>query len=115
VAQGEWRTIGGEAVVYAAFEKLGLTEVLSEIGLKKGQIHNAALLVIGRLLHPAMSGKQPFGQSGSAAWRSCLARIFSICPIMRCIACPINWLSIVKRSKDGLPNEGGRCSGLENG
>jgi len=51
VAQGECRTIGGEAVAYAAFEKLGLTEVLSEIGL--GQIHKAALLVIGRLLHPA--------------------------------------------------------------
>lgn len=57
VSQGECRTIGGEAVAYAAFEKLGLTEVLSEIGLKKGQIHKAALLVIGRLLHPASERK----------------------------------------------------------
>ncbi|MBW2149095.1 MAG: hypothetical protein JRG73_19110, partial [Deltaproteobacteria bacterium] len=53
VAQGECRTIGGEAVAYAAFKKLGLPEVLSKIGLKHEQIHKAALLVIGRLLHPA--------------------------------------------------------------
>ena len=53
LSQGECRTIGGEAVGYEAFKRLGLPQILSEIGLSPEQIDKAALLVIGRLLHPA--------------------------------------------------------------
>lgn len=52
LSQGEFRTIGGEAVGHAAFKRLGLPEILAQLGLNEEQIHQAALLVIGRLLHP---------------------------------------------------------------
>ena len=53
LAQGEFRTLGGEMVGYDAFKGLGLPEILSRLGLGEEQIQQAALLVIGRLLHPA--------------------------------------------------------------
>lgn len=62
-----FRSIGGEIVGNWAFEKLGLPGLLSEIGLNKAQIDQAALLIIGRLLHPdseretALWGKQVSG------------------------------------------------------
>lgn len=49
---GKSRTIGGEALGYEAFEKLGFPRILAELGLSQGQIEQAALLIIGRLLHP---------------------------------------------------------------
>ncbi|MEI9479382.1 MAG: IS1634 family transposase [Deltaproteobacteria bacterium] len=64
LSQGEFRTIGGEAVAYDAFNRLGIAEILAQLGFKEKQIHQAALLIIGRLLHPsseretAMWGKQ---------------------------------------------------------
>ena len=53
LSQGEFRTIGGEAVAYDAFKSLGLPRILAGLGLAKGHIHQAALLIIGRLLHPS--------------------------------------------------------------
>jgi len=50
---GEFRSIGMEIVGNWAFEKLSFPELLSGIGLNKRQVDLAALLVIGRLLHPA--------------------------------------------------------------
>nr|AJG38141.1 transposase [bacterium enrichment culture clone fosmid MGS-K1] len=47
------RTIGAESVGYAAFQRLGFPEMLSEMGFKEEEIHKAALLIIGRLVHPA--------------------------------------------------------------
>ena len=64
LAQGEFRTIGGEAVAYDAFKRLGIEEILAQLGFKKEQIHQVALLIIGRMLHPTseretgMWGKQ---------------------------------------------------------
>ena len=64
LSQGEFRTIGGEAVAYDAFNRLGIAEMLAQLGFKEEQIHQAALLIIGRLLHPsseretAMWGKE---------------------------------------------------------
>lgn len=53
LSQGESRTIGGEAISYNAFKKLGFPEILSDLGFSQWQIQQAALLIIGRLIHPA--------------------------------------------------------------
>jgi len=53
LSQGEFRSIGGEAVAYEAFRRLGFPKILAGLGLNKEQIDQAALLIIGRLLHPA--------------------------------------------------------------
>lgn len=53
LSQGEFRTIGGEAVSHEAFKRLGLPEILAQLGFNETQIHQAALLIIGRLLHPS--------------------------------------------------------------
>ena len=53
LSQGEFRTIGGEAVAYDAFNRLGIAEILAQLGFKKEQIHQAALLIMGRMLHPS--------------------------------------------------------------
>lgn len=53
LSQGEFRTIGGEAVAYDAFKSLGLPEILTGLGLSEDHVHQAALLIIGRLLHPS--------------------------------------------------------------
>ena len=48
-----FRSIGGELVGNWAFSKLGFPQLLSDSGLNKKQLDQAALLIIGRLLHPA--------------------------------------------------------------
>jgi transposase len=53
LSHGESRTIGGEAIGYYAFKRIGLPGILTELGFSKWQINLSALLVIGRLLHPA--------------------------------------------------------------
>lgn len=53
LSQGEFRTVGGEAVAHEAFKRLGLPQTLAQLGLNEEQIHQAALLIIGRLLHPS--------------------------------------------------------------
>jgi transposase len=52
-APGQSRTIGGEALGYAAFQKLDFPRMLTKLGLSPEQIQQAAFLIIGRLLHPA--------------------------------------------------------------
>jgi transposase len=49
---GQSRTIGGESIGYAAFQKLDFPRMLAKTGLGPEQIQQAALLIIGRLLHP---------------------------------------------------------------
>ena len=56
-----FRSIGGEIAGSWAFERLGFPGLLDEIGLSKKQIDQTALLVIGRLLHPA-------SERGTAQW-----------------------------------------------
>lgn len=46
------RSIGGEIAGNWAFEKLGFPGLLISLGLNKRQVEHAALLIIGRLLHP---------------------------------------------------------------
>lgn len=53
LSQGESRTIGGEAIGYFGFKRIALPGILSELGFSKWEINLSALLVIGRLLHPA--------------------------------------------------------------
>jgi transposase len=52
LSPGKSRTIGGESIGYDAFQKLGFPRMLADLGLSHGQIEQAALLIIGRLLHP---------------------------------------------------------------
>jgi len=49
---GKSRTIGGESIGYDAFQKLGFPRMLADLGLSQTQIEQAALLIIGRLMHP---------------------------------------------------------------
>ena len=53
LSQGQFRTLGGESVGYDAFKGLGFSQMLSELGFSREQRDQAALLIIGRLLHPA--------------------------------------------------------------
>ncbi len=50
---GECRTLGGEAVALKAFHDLGFPKIFADLRLNQSQVHQAALLIIGRLLHPA--------------------------------------------------------------
>jgi transposase len=61
LSQGESRTIGGEVVAYDAFKRLGLPQILSDIGFSREQIQKAALLIIGRVLHPT-------SEQGTSLW-----------------------------------------------
>jgi len=49
----EVRTVGGEAIGNWAFNKLGFPKMLSDLGFSKTQSAIAAMLILGRLLHPA--------------------------------------------------------------
>jgi transposase len=51
-APGQSRTIGGESLGYDAFQRLDFPHMLAKSGLSPEQIQQAALLIIGRLLHP---------------------------------------------------------------
>lgn len=57
VSNSESRTIGGEAVAYHAYNKLGIPRILAELGFSQKQIEQTALLVIGRLLYPRSERK----------------------------------------------------------
>jgi transposase len=52
LSPGRSRTIGGESLGYDAWQQLGFPQILADLGLSPGQIEQAALLIIGRLLHP---------------------------------------------------------------
>lgn len=49
---GECRTLGGEALARQAWNELGFPMILADLGFSPPQVQLAALLVIGRLLHP---------------------------------------------------------------
>jgi hypothetical protein len=53
LATGECRTLGGEAVALKAWDELDFPNILKDLCFETAQIHQVALLVIGRLLHPA--------------------------------------------------------------
>jgi transposase len=53
ITQEEVRTIGAEALGHWAFNKLGFPGMLKDLGFTPTQITLAALLIIGRLIHPA--------------------------------------------------------------
>ena len=69
LSQNESRTIGAESVGYEAFQRLGFPRMLSHLGFKEEQIHQAALLVIGRLIHPA-------SERETALWGKELTQIY---------------------------------------
>ncbi len=52
IEQIESKQIGGEWLVKQAFEKLGIDQILSEIGLSKEQAGVAQILLTAKLLHP---------------------------------------------------------------
>lgn len=49
----EARTVGAESLGHWAFNKLGFPKVLADLGLSPIQSAIAALLIVGRLVHPA--------------------------------------------------------------
>ncbi len=53
LAESESRSIGGEAVAHAFWKRVDFPQILSDMGLGREEIDKAALLVIGRLLHPS--------------------------------------------------------------
>jgi transposase len=53
LSPSEVRTLGPEYVGWDAFKHLGFPRILSDLGFNQEQIHKAALLIIGRLVHPA--------------------------------------------------------------
>lgn len=53
ISKSKSRTIGGEALGWYAFNKLQFPRMLSNLGFTTEQIHRSALLITGRLLHPA--------------------------------------------------------------
>ena len=61
LSTGECRTVGGETVAWQAWQDLGLSNILRETGFTESQLQQAALLVIGRLLHPG-------SERETAAW-----------------------------------------------
>jgi transposase len=64
---GIFRSIGGEIAGNWAFEKLGFPGLLSGLDLNKKQLDQAALLIIGRLLHPDSERETAlWGQNHSA-------------------------------------------------
>lgn len=52
LTQEEVRTVGGEALGCWAYNKLGFPKMLENLGFSPAQSAVAALLIIGRLLHP---------------------------------------------------------------
>lgn len=67
LSKSEDRTIGGEAVAYEFWKRLGFPRMLAEMGLGREEIDKVALLVMGRLLHPASErGTTLWGQGISA-------------------------------------------------
>jgi len=53
LSQSEPRTIGAESAGWDAFKRLGFPQILTGLGFSQEQVQKAALLVIGRLVHPA--------------------------------------------------------------
>lgn len=53
LTQEEVRTVGGEVVGHWAFNQLGFPKMLEDLGFSQAQSAVAALLIVGRLLHPA--------------------------------------------------------------
>lgn len=53
IEQIESRSIGGEWLVKQALQKLGITNLLEDIGLERNQIDAAFLLLTAKLLHPS--------------------------------------------------------------
>jgi transposase len=61
LSQSESRTIGGEAVAHEFWKRLEFPQMLADMGLGREEIDKAALLVIGRLVHPT-------SERGTALW-----------------------------------------------
>ena len=69
---GQSRTIGGESLGYDAFQKLDFPRMLAKLGLSPEQIQQAALLIIGRLLHPG-------SERETAVWGKELSGLDELC------------------------------------
>lgn len=54
------RTIGGEYICYEMIKKLGLPEILKDIGLNAEQIKMSVLTIVGRLINPASENATRF-------------------------------------------------------
>jgi len=76
LSQGEVRTIGAESVACDTFKRLGFPHILSDLGFSQEQVHKAALLVIGRLVHPASERETAYWGKGISALQELLGADF---------------------------------------
>ncbi len=76
LSQSESRTIGAESVAWDAFKRLGFPQILSGLGFSQEQIYNTALLVIGRLVHPASERETTYWGRGVSALQELLETDF---------------------------------------
>jgi transposase len=76
LSQSEVRTIGAESVAWDAFKRLGFSHILSDLGFSREQVHKAALLVVGRLVHPASERETAHWGRGISALEELLGADF---------------------------------------
>ena len=76
LSQGEVRTIGAESVAWDAFKRLGFPRILSDLGFGREQVYKVALLVIGRLVHPASERETAHWGMGISALQELLGADF---------------------------------------
>ena len=72
LSHSEVRTIGAESVAWDAFKSLGFPPMLSDLGFSQEEVHKAALLVIGRLVHPASERETAHWGKGISALQELL-------------------------------------------
>ena len=76
LSQSEVRTIGAESVAWSAFKRLGFPRILSDLGFSREQVHKTALLVVGRLVHPASERETAHWGRGISALQELLGTDF---------------------------------------
>jgi transposase len=76
LSQSEVRTIGAESVAWDAFMRLGFPHILSDLGFSQEQVHKTALLVVGRLVHPASERETAHWGRGISALQELLGADF---------------------------------------
>jgi transposase len=76
LSQSEVRTIGAESVGWHSFKCLGFPQLLSDLGFRQEEINKVALLVIGRLVHPASERETTYWGKGMSALEELLGANF---------------------------------------
>ena len=76
LSHSEVRTLGAESVAWDTFKRLGFPGILADLGFNQEQSDKAALLVIGRLVHPASERETAHWGRGISALEELLGADF---------------------------------------